>query len=195
MNLNLAHYLIGTRAVGPGFRASLWTQGCKLNCPGCIAPDWQPFIRAMEINPQQLAEQILANAAITGVTLSGGEPMEQAPALKIFLQTILKVKSIDVICFTGYRLEALLKRPPSPEAVELLDTIDVLIDGPYDPTLPVQEGLRGSSNQRFHYLGSKLAPGSLETWRRSLEVTITPNHLSFSGIPLPGMVVPHLSGH
>ena len=193
MNLNLAHYLIGTRTVGPGFRAVLWTQGCKLRCPGCIAPDWQPFIPAIEKEPNQFASEILANPAVSGLTISGGEPMEQAPGLLILIRALLARRQINVICFTGYRLETILQIPPSAEAVELLDTIDVLIDGPYDRNQPGLEGLRGSTNQRFHYLGSKIAPGSLESWRRNLEVTITPTQASFSGVPLPGLVIPHLS--
>src|SRR2546429_8298948 len=80
--LNVADTCIGTRALGPGLRSVVWVQGCRLRCPGCMTPDALSMEQARLVAPEALAEELFADhRRITGLTLSGGEPMLQAAGL------------------------------------------------------------------------------------------------------------------
>jgi anaerobic ribonucleoside-triphosphate reductase activating protein len=122
---------------------------------------------------------------ISGMTFSGGEPMEQAAGLARLSRLARQEKDLDLICFTGYRYERLLKNPPNPGVAELLDQVDVLIDGPFVQALNNSAGLRGSSNQRIIHLTSRLKCHDFESQRRDIEITITNGELAFIGIPTP----------
>lgn len=151
--LNLAAFSPRTYALGPGLRAVIWVQGCPLNCLGCISPDWIPYKPALQFT----AEEIIGKfdlAAISGLTFSGGEPMDQAADLSSVARLARKIKDINIICFTGYRYERLLKNPPNAGVADLLAEIDLLIDGPYVQSRNETIGLRGSSNQRFFYFNT-----------------------------------------
>jgi anaerobic ribonucleoside-triphosphate reductase activating protein len=180
--LNIAALSSQTRALGPGLRAAIWVQGCPLNCPGCIAPNWIPFKPAISMAPAEIVEKIDVHR-LDGITFSGGEPMEQAEALAQLAILVRKNKNINIICFTGYRYERLVKTPPNPGVPDLLDLIDVLIDGPYVQEKNDSTGLRGSSNQRIIHLTTRLQKFDLETQKRSVEVLISNGELSFVGIP------------
>lgn len=184
--LNIAAIAGGTQALGPGTRAVVWVQGCPLNCPGCVAPDWIPFIPALELTPVEILEKLDLDK-ISGMTFSGGEPMEQAAGLAALACLARQKKDLDLICFTGYRYERLLKNPPNHGVQELLAQVDVLIDGPFVQALNDSVGLRGSSNQRVIHLTPRLKGYDLETHHRRVEVTITEGELAFIGIPTPGI--------
>jgi len=76
-SLNIASIAPRTQALGPGTRAAIWVQGCPLNCAGCLAPNWIPFIPATQLTSEEVLERLDLDS-ITGITFSGGEPMEQA---------------------------------------------------------------------------------------------------------------------
>lgn len=182
--LNIAAFTARTQALGPGMRAVIWVQGCPFNCPGCIAPNWIPFVPAMRLTPEELLDKIDLSCT-DGLTFSGGEPMQQAEGLAMVAQLARKKKDLNLICFTGYRYERLLNHPPNPGVVKLLNEVDVLIDGPYIQSLNDSIGLRGSSNQRVIHLTSKLKSYDLESQNRKIEVRITDGELAFVGIPTP----------
>ena len=185
--LNIAAIAARTQALGPGTRAAVWVQGCPLRCPGCLAPDWIPFVTATQLTPREVLEQLDLDD-ITGLTFSGGEPMEQASALAALVRLARREKDLDLICFTGYRYERLLKNPPNAGVPELLAEVDVLVDGPFIQTLNDSIGLRGSSNQRIIHLTSRLKKHNLESQKRDVEITITNGELAFIGIPTPSIL-------
>lgn len=182
--LNIAAIAARTQALGPGIRAVVWVQGCPLHCRGCIAPEWIPFVPATQLAPEEILEQIDLDS-ITGLTFSGGEPMEQAAGLAALARLVRQKKELDLICFTGYRYERLLKDPPNEGVPDLLAEIDVLIDGPFIQALHDSIGLRGSSNQRIIHLTPKLRGHDLESQTRKVEITIADGELRFIGIPTP----------
>lgn len=185
--LNIAAIAGRTRALGPGVRAVVWVQGCPFHCPGCVAPAWIPFVAAVQLTPREIMGQLdLQN--IGGLTFSGGEPMEQAAGLAALARLVRQEKDIDLICFTGYRYERLVKNPPNPGVPELLKEVDVLIDGPYVQSLNNSIGLRGSSNQRILHLTDRLRGYDFETDTRRVEVTVRDGELAFVGIPTPGIL-------
>jgi anaerobic ribonucleoside-triphosphate reductase activating protein len=173
-----------TTALGPGTRAAIWVQGCNLHCPGCIAPDWIPFKQAIQLSPRQVVDRLLLDE-ISGLTLSGGEPMEQAGALAEVARLAMEKQDLDVICFTGYRYEALLNKPVETGVHDLLQYVDVLIDGPYIRAQNNSIGLRGSQNQRIIHLTDRLQKFEFENQVRNIEFRIDNGSLTMVGIPTP----------
>ena len=186
--LNIAAFCPQTHALGPGRRAVIWVQGCALNCPGCLAPEWIPHRPARLISPATLAQEINTLPALDGLTLSGGEPMLQAAALAQTLRLVRQEHPLNVICFTGYRLETLRSNPPGPGVAQLLEQLDLLVDGPYIAGLNDGLGLRGSANQRFHHLSSRLTGYDFTLQPRRVEVYLQAGELSLVGIPPSGVL-------
>lgn len=184
--LNLAAFSPRTQALGPGLRAVIWVQGCPLKCSGCISPAWIPFKPALLMTPQEILEKF-DFSAISGLTISGGEPMEQAKELASVAKLAKEKKDINIICFTGYRYERLLKDPPNPGVAALLEVIDLLIDGPFIQAKTETMGLRGSSNQRFVHLTNRLADFDFASHKRTVEITISNGQMEFIGIPTPSI--------
>ncbi|WP_246510572.1 4Fe-4S single cluster domain-containing protein [Nonomuraea endophytica] len=172
-----------TRALGPGLRAAVWVQGCPFDCQGCIAPEWISDIPAHSMTPDEVAERLLADPEVDGLTFSGGEPMAQARGLARVAELARARRDLSLICFTGFRLERLARDPPDPGVPELLSQIDVLIDGRYVAALNDGTGLRGSTNQRVHHLTDRLRDVDLEHQPRRAEVTLSGRDLTIIGIP------------
>jgi anaerobic ribonucleoside-triphosphate reductase activating protein len=178
--LNVAEFCPSTRALGPGVRAALWVQGCPFRCPGCTAPEWQPFQGGLPVDVVQLANMIAA-LPVDGLTISGGEPMAQAQALVELVQLMRGWRpELNVICFTGYRLEQIEKYA---SMMDLMMAVDVLIDGPYVQALDNGIGLRGSTNQAILHISGRLAAFDLMNWPRHMELHTQPSGILVVGIP------------
>lgn len=85
-------------------------------------------------------------AKVEGVTISGGEPLDQAEALEAILRVVRQVLSVDVLLFTGYPWEQL------PEFVRSSGLVDAVVTDPYQADVLQNLALRGSDNQRLHLL-------------------------------------------
>lgn len=160
MKLKVGYIIDGTRALGPGLRFAIWTQGCLRRCYRCTSPELQPLDRGKIIDVMTLSDDICATNGISGITISGGEPLLQSRPLKELLSLVLcRRPELNVILFTGYNLQDIQK---SGEC-DILDYIDLLIDGEYiDEQNSSEIGLRGSSNQEFHFLTNRLLPNMEE---------------------------------
>ncbi|TDB83717.1 radical SAM protein [Actinomadura sp. KC216] len=178
--LNIAEICTGTRALGPGLRAVAWTQGCPFRCRRCVAPDWIEDRPARVMSPAELAAALLTDPDVTGLTFSGGEPMEQAAGLAETARLARRHRDLTLICFTGYRLGDLRGRP-GPEV--LLDEVDVLIDGRYVDVLDDDRGMRGSTNQRVHRLTDRLDGADFQTGPRRTEIRVSAERALLVGVP------------
>lgn len=138
----------GVTTLGPGSRYCIWVAGCNRRCPGCIAPESHDMTKGDPIEVNALAWEIIASGA-EGITISGGEPFLQAPALAELLRIIRRKKEIGVIVYTGFLLSQLQE---DANATALLEQTDLLIDGPYIRELDDGKSLRGSSNQQVYPL-------------------------------------------
>ena len=136
-----------TTSLGPGERFALWLQGCEKSCPGCMSPSSRDLLGGTVKSVDEIAEMVLAEKGIEGITISGGEPFLQYRALHRLLTLIREKSELGVIIYTGYYLDELLKMR-LPEVDDILnDLSDIVIDGPYIPELNDGKSLRGSSNQ------------------------------------------------
>ncbi len=73
--------------------------------------------------------------------------------------------------------------PPSQEVPDFLSEIDLLVDGRYQAELNDDHGLRGSSNQKFHYLTNRLKHIDFEKYPRKVEIAINSGYVLIKGIP------------
>jgi anaerobic ribonucleoside-triphosphate reductase activating protein len=189
LSLNIASFTPLTQSLGPGKRAALWVQGCPIHCPGCIVPEWQENRMNTLFPVPEISQMILSAPAISGLTLSGGEPTLQAEALAALLNDVKKQRDLNVICYSGFTLEVLIKRIADVPAIgQLLEQLDVLIDGPYVRKLDDNRGLRGSSNQRIHYLTERLKYFDFESAPRQAEFQFVNGDLLLAGVPPLGVL-------
>lgn len=153
---------------GPGYRFTVFVQGCPHRCPGCHNPKTHDFDGGYWADTGEICTRLGENPLVRGVTLSGGEPMMQAAAL-CEVAGAARAKGLNVWCYTGYTLEQLLGEN-DPDRMRLLGLIDVLVDGPY---LAHERSLDllycGSRNQRLIDMPATLAAGDVrlfepETW-------------------------------
>lgn len=137
-------------ANGPGIRSTLFVTGCSRGCFNCFNPEYQNAQFGQEWTDKETKQLLAWLQAPTnsGLTLLGGEPMENTEGLTPLIKEIKSVlpdKSVWV--YSGFTYDEILK---DPQEKELLDQCDVLVDGPFVDALK-DPGLyfRGSSNQRI----------------------------------------------
>lgn len=80
-------------ALGPGRRIVIWTAGCHRHCDGCANPElWEPR-PYQKISPERLADMVSGlmiqkEGQVDGLTITGGEPFEQAQEICLFLDLL-----------------------------------------------------------------------------------------------------------
>lgn len=186
--LRVAHSETKVSSLGPGHRAAIWFQGCTLNCPGCVAAQMNAAEPSFYVSPRGLADWCIAQKGIQGVTLSGGDPLDQPlTALADFLGILRRKTKLDVVMYTGRTLLQ-LNQLPGFQKTRILEMVDILIDGPYIEKLNNGLGWRGSSNQKIHWLSGRLKPSDApEPKQRKMEVIYKrEGGLSIVGLPARG---------
>ena len=151
MKIRLAGELtIDSIVDGEGIRTVVWTQGCIHNCPGCHNPETHSFEKGFLRDVSELCNEIATLEFQDGVTLSGGDPLCQVDAC-LEIAKFCQNTNLNVWCYTGYKMEDLLKRTEKEKKLkELLENIDVLVDSPFVLELKSYNvPFRGSSNQRL----------------------------------------------
>ena len=135
---------------GPGLRLVVFFQGCKHDCLGCQNPATQDFNGGYEESVENIIERLKSNPLVDGVTFSGGDPFEQASECYQLAKQIRKLSTTYTIwCYTGYTFEHLISKNRE-DWNNLLNMIDVLVDGPFVLSLKSYElKFKGSSNQRL----------------------------------------------
>ena len=96
--MQIARFEAKTAVEGPGERSALWLQGCSLKCPGCCNPELQQFDNGQNLSVEEIAAQIL-QARADGLTLLGGEPLDQARELLQLLQLLRQSGYCGSSCF------------------------------------------------------------------------------------------------
>lgn len=144
--------------LGPGARLVIWTKGCSKHCKNCANPElWS--IKGARNYPVsevvQIVKNIIRSGDITGITISGGDPLEQK---EDFLQLIQELSLVieDILVYTGFTMELIENRWSASELHQLKRNVSVLIDGPYIDEQNVESSvLRGSINQKLYFFKSE----------------------------------------
>ena len=156
-------------ADGLGIRVSLFVSGCRNCCKGCFNEMTWDFKFGKEFTEETIEYilKLLKPDQIDGFTLLGGEPFEEEnqEVLADLLKRIkIEYPTKDIWCYTGYVLETDLLpeegRKHTKHTQDMLDCIDVLVDGPFileKKNLMLK--FRGSTNQRVLDLKKTLNQG------------------------------------
>ncbi len=174
-----------SRANGPGWRYVIWSQGCTLGCPGCFNPETHP---RQQQNGSLVPVPVPATAPemagvvadesrraardgepLDGVTLTGGEPLQQPAAVAEFCQLLrASWPGLGIVVLTGFTRREIEHDPAKTRAVA---HADMVIAGRYNQRLRLASGLRGSSNKEY--------------WARSARY----RSVEFSGVPEVEIVI------
>lgn len=180
--LNVADIRHKSEVNGPGTRSVVWVQGCRRNCPGCINPHTQPHKPVKLLDPEELGRQLADVEDTIGITLSGGEPFEQAQACAVLAETVKKTGK-SVMVFTGFPFEQ-LQQSDEPSVKRFLGSIDLIVAGPYIQQLKCQSRLwRASSNQTVHFLTNSAQTEANLPESPTIEIKTDGDRLSFTGFP------------
>ena len=148
-NIRLAGISYESLVNGPGIRRVFFAQGCLHRCEGCHNPETHDLNGGELFKIDELIEDVKENPMIKGVTFSGGDPFEQAEAFTILAKKLRDINK-TVWCYTGYTFENIIKNKDNKQWQDLLNNIDVLIDGKFilsEKTDTLK--YRGSNNQRI----------------------------------------------
>lgn len=155
--INVAGILTNSLANGPGLRYVLFVQGCSHHCKGCQNQHtWEPN-KGRDMSIEDIIKDIESNPFIDGVTLSGGEPFDQAEEIYKLVKE-LKAKGYNIIAYTGYKYEeligrAILRSEEMQWPLRIIRELDILVDGEFEENnLDLSERYCGSKNQRILHL-------------------------------------------
>jgi organic radical activating enzyme len=142
---------------GPGLRHVIFLSGCSWDpkCDGCQNTTLWSQESGVKMTLDALIEEVDDYlSGDVGLTISGGEPLDQAVNLYAFLQYIkhkrflrtrfyLDIPASDVMLYTRHKFEDIQVQYPS-----ILSVSDIIVDGPYLCHLPSARW-RGSENQNI----------------------------------------------
>lgn len=183
---------------GPGNRSVIWLQGCSLNCRGC----WNPLTHSHgqpNTSIFDLATWVIDNPVIEGITISGGEPFQQAPALELLLAIIKDARpKLTVGIYTGYTLKELQENKfswyssaydrliPGDEKLlkSILKQVDFLVAGRYNEDLAcVNKPLCGSLNQQIELVSKRYKSSDFELNSTEILVDEIEGLVQLTGFP------------
>jgi len=164
---------------GPGNRFVLWTQGCSKGCKECFNPETWSTSTYKELSPLQIFE-LVKNFEVDGVTISGGDPLEQEEEL---LELLMLLSTYNfkkgIILFSGFTRAEISSNIIREQCLKY---IDVLIDGRYEKNLKVDFSLRGSSNQEFYFFSNKISSSEL-CFDQEIEISSLEGDIMMTGFP------------
>lgn len=165
-------------ANGPGVRVSLFVSGCRHHCKNCFNKEAWDFNYGSPMT-EEVEKDILdacSPSHITGLSLLGGEPFEKENRAGLISLT-KKFRELypekNIWCYTGFLLDEELLKSDDSDVLELLQNIDVLVDGRFVDELKSASLLfRGSSNQRIIDVAETLKKGEVVLlsgkWERTM---------------------------
>lgn len=164
--MNIAGINFESVVDGVGVRAAIFVSGCLHACKGCHNPSSHSFTAGRPFT-QNLQDEIIdyvrKTPFVSGITLSGGDPMYSAKDLTPFIRRIKsELPDISVWIYSGFTYDEILE---DADMLSLLCLCDVLVDGPFileqrDITL----AYRGSTNQRLIDIPASLAAKEIITY-------------------------------
>ena len=170
MKIRIAGVIENSFVDGDGVRFAIFTQGCQRNCKGCQNPMTHDFNGGKIFEVEEVIKKFQSMRLISGITLTGGEPLCQ---IKAVTEIVIAAKkfNLSVWCYTGYTFENLIdenfsdKFFTADEVKNFLNYVDVLVDGAFiesQKDLTLQ--FRGSTNQRLIDVQRSLDQKKIVEW-------------------------------
>lgn len=150
-------------ADGPGVRAVLFISGCYHKCKGCHSPETHSFTYGTLVTDElidKINEELIKRPFLSGITLSGGDPMYSYKEIYELLNKLYIPKN-NIWMFTGFEWEHLLHYNRKETEInsiyggaiapiDLIKRCEVIVDGPFVEELrDITLKFRGSKNQRL----------------------------------------------
>lgn len=145
-------------ANGKGIRVSVFVTGCSRGCKNCFNEIYQDSTYGDQWTEETTGELIryLDRPEVAGLTLLGGEPMENTWLADV-LDEVRKKVDKSVWIYSGYTFEEILK---DPDKKNFLAKCHVLVDGPFvEEQKNLKLAFRGSENQRILDIQDSLRDG------------------------------------
>mgnify|MGYP003548813474 CR=1 FL=1 len=148
--MNIAGFIEESLVDGNHVRSVVFISGCKHCCKNCHNPETWDFNYGVEFTKEkqiEIIEKIKKNPLVKGLTISGGDPLYSYKDVIEFLKLYEQhLPYHSIWLYTGFSYEEV----KNSEMAEILNYIDVLVDGKYvedkhDRSL----AFRGSSNQNI----------------------------------------------
>jgi anaerobic ribonucleoside-triphosphate reductase activating protein len=178
--------LARSAANGPGLRFVIWSQGCTLACPGCFNPGTHPPDDGEPGSAEELAALVLGkddgskDDGIEGVTLTGGEPLEQPAAVARFCELIRAGGDLGIVILTGFTRREIAADPARERAVR---DADMVLAGRYNAGRHLGSGLRGSDNKEYWARTARYSPADF-TAAPDVELIVAPDgSVTVTGMP------------
>lgn len=150
-------------ANGRGIRVSIFVTGCTHHCPDCFNEEYQDF-KAGELWTQEetgLVIKYLKDPNVDGLTLLGGEPMQNLELVSI-IREIKEQVDKPIWIYSGYTFEQIIA---DSKKLELLKEGQVLVDGLFQKDLKdLKLKFRGSSNQRIIDIQKSIEENRVVLW-------------------------------
>ena len=165
MKININAIMEDSLANGPGKRFTIWVQGCSIQCKDCFNKDTWSSEENELIEVDTLVKQI-QEQDVNGITISGGEPLDQYESVLEFCKKTFKDYSIFLI--SGYKYDRIKK-----EKEEILKYLDIITTGPFIKSLEIKEfQYGGSTNQETLFLTERGLREEKELGTRKAEIYI-----------------------
>lgn len=143
-----------------GASTSLWFNGCIHKCKGCWNAETWNVDEKLEIPNEEVVSRTLEaldKFMPLDLTLLGGDPL--APFnIKDVTEIVEAIKKkrphTRVLCWTGYQWNQV-------KHLDIMQNIDILVDGRYVQGLHVEGKMYGSSNQKVIDVKKSLVAGEI----------------------------------
>ncbi|MFZ4437603.1 MAG: 4Fe-4S cluster-binding domain-containing protein [Syntrophales bacterium] len=185
--LNIAYYAFDVKTLGPGRRIAVWVQGCQRRCQNCLSPEWQAIIPAHVWHIDDFKNMLAQQTEMSGLTVSGGEPMLQAAGLmKLWSGLKQSQPSWTLIVFSGFTRSEIIQGN-DPARTAFLAEADAFIGGPYIDELNDGKDLKGSGNQEIFFKPDskfdKFQQSLFFQTERHIEIRVGERDVFLVGIP------------
>ena len=182
VQIDRVYYPVQT--LGYGNRVGIWTIGCIHHCENCSNPELWEFDSSKDISIDKIISCVRQAKEVDGVTITGGDPFEQAEELYRLVKALKNLGIKDILVYSGYTIDELRIKGQIERAI--LKEIGILVDGQYVDSLNDNKSFRGSSNQVIHVLNEELTDRYLgaDDWVRKTQVVINQNQIQAIGLPI-----------
>lgn len=144
INIQKMMFVENEHLYGPGKRLLIYLKGCSIHCKGCINPHLWSFEGGTKVSEKDILTTLEENDA-DGITLHGGEPLDQADFLFDIVSSVKKARK-TIILFTGYKKKELNKTQ-----IKIWNLSDIVVSGRFLlQKRNVFLQFRGSTNQRVY---------------------------------------------